>query len=183
MAPRQRRRRRPQPKRDRQLTTEIYGGRIRVPNNPPPVGLQPFNNITVQHTIKISAADGSFQYGIALHATAISQQIGLEAERIRMKVQSFRAWNLTSKEFACEFREMLLNRGTSTERPGNSVIASYVDYGSPTTYPSCGYRWAQNFSNYAHTSDDTETTIVTFLGAKDDSVLIRCHTLWSIIPK
>jgi hypothetical protein len=162
----------------RELTAFANGRQIRAPNNPRPIVYRPFNPVTLSVSLTIINTEGSYSMFHTDIITYLAKQLGLGTNAIRIKVQSVRLWNLTSKTMLVYFYEALTDSGTTGSK-GNHPLMYISDVGSPTTYPCVGYRYPSTTSNNVVGFGDPQTTYYQVAGVKDDVILHRVHCLYA----
>jgi hypothetical protein len=150
-----------------------------VPNNPPPIVSRPFSPVTLSINLTVVQAEGSYSMFHTDIITYLSKQLGLGTNAIRIKVQSARIWNLTSKTLVVYFYEGTTTDGGSASSRSNHPLMYISDVGSPITYPCVGYAWPASTSNNVFAFSDPQTTLYQVAGVKDDVILHRVHCLYA----
>lgn len=178
MAPRQRRRTR-KPPRARNVQADLYGRQIRTPANPPTIIYRPFSPVTLSVSLTITTTEGSYSMFHSDIITHLAKQLGITTNSLRIKVQSVRLWNLTTRSMVVYFYEGLTDSGTTPSTRNNHPLAYISDVGSPTTFACLGYKFPSTTQNNVFAMSDPQTTLYQVAGQKDDVILHRVHVLFA----
>lgn len=126
--------------------SELHGGKIHVPENPPEVTYQPWNNLVVVDSIeeKMDFTVHSITHQMWLqldpnaHAFKDCPQSYRSSEfRLLFKISQIRAWALAGKMIALSVEDFLVpNKDMSVV----DQLCGLVDIGNSTHVPAIGYR-------------------------------------------
>lgn len=125
----------------REVNSDVMGGRMHTPANPPDFMSQPWNHMTLALTAK-----GPQTITIGNMVTHFRQQFDKDNKTLAnstaysmiMQIHSVRAWNLTGRTIAMSAYDFTPTRKTSESE---EQLGGWVDTGGIGQYPKLGYRY------------------------------------------
>nr|QRW42518.1 MAG: hypothetical protein [Nefer virus] len=161
---------------------ELFGGSLKVPQNPPSVAYQPWNHLTVVHAGSTSTT-GEITITVPDLVAQLRSQtdpIGTGLSKstiINLKLQRVRAWNLTGNMIALSVDDF---SDTAKSIADVDALCGLVDTGSKNHTPAVGYDIPSTHRNLVLRNDKLTSTSVLYhvMAPSSDTVVIYTTVLW-----